>query len=392
MSNARPICGNADRTSSHRAFAGAGRRPVPPCGRSRARPGGARPPASASSPMRHRRRRAPRRRSPRSRPSSRSASRRVPMSRHIGVSDVAPRCVASARALREPRPTCCTVTAPRAAPMRGSRPAAARSASTRRMAAACTTAAARRVGIVYLALERVLMRAHRAVPVRERVSRRDAFHAKVGTPRSLVRVVHNGVTAAEFASVAAHADATDLVFVGELRVLKGVDVLIEAIGACLQRDGRRVSATIVGDGAGRRRLQGAGANGSVFAAMRFPGAMPARAGFARGRLPGGAVARGIPALYRARSRRGRRAADRDQRRRHPGNLRPAGRSPGAAGRRRGAGATPSRPRSPTGRRAGPRRSRCASGCGRNSPPTPWTERVLAAYWQAGVRAAVNGSN
>ena len=62
-----------------------------------------------------------------------------------------------------------------------------------------------------------------------------------------MRVVHNGVTPEEFAEVASQADATDIVFIGELRMLKGVDVLLDAL-ALLAREGRSLSATIVGDG------------------------------------------------------------------------------------------------------------------------------------------------
>src|SRR5205814_1970336 len=58
---------------------------------------------------------------------------------------------------------------------------------------------------------------------------RDVFNARVGAPTALARVVHNGVTTPEFEPVAPGVDATDLVFVGELRQLKGVDLLIEAI-------------------------------------------------------------------------------------------------------------------------------------------------------------------
>ena len=75
---------------------------------------------------------------------------------------------------------------------------------------------------------------------------RDVFTAKVGAPAGLVRVVHNGVTAQEFAELTPQADATDIVFVGELRMLKGVDVLLDAL-AQLARE-RPVTATIVGDG------------------------------------------------------------------------------------------------------------------------------------------------
>ena len=98
-----------------------------------------------------------------------------------------------------------------------------------------------------------------------------------------MRVVHNGVADAEFLPVKTAPDATDLVFVGELRKLKGVDVLIEAM-ARLARDGRKLTATIVGDGADRGAFEAAVAAHDLAAAVQFVGAKPARAAFALGRL------------------------------------------------------------------------------------------------------------
>jgi glycosyltransferase involved in cell wall biosynthesis len=63
----------------------------------------------------------------------------------------------------------------------------------------------------------------------------------------MVRVVHNGVSDAEFEPIAPNADATDIVCLGELRPVKAFDVLIEAL-ALLKASGRRVSATIAGEG------------------------------------------------------------------------------------------------------------------------------------------------
>jgi glycosyltransferase involved in cell wall biosynthesis len=96
-----------------------------------------------------------------------------------------------------------------------------------------------------------------------------------------VRIVHNGVTAEEFIDVVPQAIATDLVFVGELRVLKGVDVLLDAL-AQLAREGRALSATIVGDGPDAAAFR-AQAERLGLTAVRFAGAMPARAAFALGR-------------------------------------------------------------------------------------------------------------
>ena len=139
-------------------------------------------------------------------------------------------------------------------------------------------------GLVYLTAENVLRR-RTDLFLFESYYGRDTFAAKVGDPGAdaLVRVVHNGVADAEFLPVKTAPDATDLVFVGELRKLKGVDVLIEAM-ARLARDGRKLTATIVGDGADRGAFEAAVAAHDLAAAVQFVGAKPARAAFALGRL------------------------------------------------------------------------------------------------------------
>jgi glycosyltransferase involved in cell wall biosynthesis len=139
-------------------------------------------------------------------------------------------------------------------------------------------------GLIYLAAEIVLKRRTDLFLFESRYGR-DIFAAKIGAPgpQALVRVVHNGVADAEFLPILPAADATDLVFVGELRMLKGVDVLIEAIAA-LARDGRRVTATIVGDGAERATFEAAVAAHKLGDAIHFVGAKPARAAFALGRM------------------------------------------------------------------------------------------------------------
>jgi glycosyltransferase involved in cell wall biosynthesis len=137
-------------------------------------------------------------------------------------------------------------------------------------------------GLLYLALERVLM-ARTDLFLFESAYGRDIFRAKIGDPGARARVVHNGVTPAEFAPITPDARASDLVFVGELRVLKGVDVLIAAI-ALLERDGRSLSATIVGDGPDRPAFEAQVAARNLGARVRFVGVQPARTAFAGGRL------------------------------------------------------------------------------------------------------------
>jgi glycosyltransferase involved in cell wall biosynthesis len=137
-------------------------------------------------------------------------------------------------------------------------------------------------GLLYLALERILI-ARTDLFLFESAYGRGVFCAKLKDPGGLARVVHNGVTAAEFAPIMTDPRAADLVFVGELRVLKGVDVLIKAI-ASLERDGRSLSATIVGEGPDRAAFEAEVRARGLAERVRFVGAKPARSAFALGRL------------------------------------------------------------------------------------------------------------
>jgi glycosyltransferase involved in cell wall biosynthesis len=136
------------------------------------------------------------------------------------------------------------------------------------------------IGLLYLTLERVLM-PRTDLFLFESAYGRDTYKAKVGDPKALVRVVHNGIAPEEFAPITPEPDATDIVFVGELRALKGIDLLIDAI-TLLRQSGRRISATVVGDGPDRATLH-ARAEG-LGQSVRFRDPMPAREAFALGRL------------------------------------------------------------------------------------------------------------
>jgi glycosyltransferase involved in cell wall biosynthesis len=137
-------------------------------------------------------------------------------------------------------------------------------------------------GLLYLTLERVLI-TRTDLFLFESAYGREVFRAKIGDPGAMAHVVHNGVTPAELAPVTPDEQATDLVFVGELRVLKGVDVLIQAI-ALLARDGRSLRATLVGEGPDRTAFEAQVRAQGLGERVRFVGARPARQAFALGRL------------------------------------------------------------------------------------------------------------
>ena len=109
------------------------------------------------------------------------------------------------------------------------------------------------------------------------------FRTEIGRPPGIVRVVHNGVGDAEFAPIVPRPDATDIICLGELRPVKAFDVLIEAL-AILKSSGRRVSATIAGEGPDEAELKALAEQFGVADLVRFVGYRPAREAFAMGRM------------------------------------------------------------------------------------------------------------
>ena len=111
----------------------------------------------------------------------------------------------------------------------------------------------------------------------------ELFRTVIGRPRAMVRVVRNGIAESEFEPVTPRADATDIVCVGELRPVKAIDVLIEAL-AVLQQSGRRVTATVAGEGPDEVKLRAQASRLGVADHVRFIGHCPARKAFTMGRM------------------------------------------------------------------------------------------------------------
>jgi glycosyltransferase involved in cell wall biosynthesis len=137
-------------------------------------------------------------------------------------------------------------------------------------------------GILHLTTERLLMMRTDLFLFESNYSL-EIFRRKIGEPGDRARVVHNGLSRAEFEPVKVAADATDLVYIGEFRHLKGIDVLIEAV-AQLHHTGRRVTATLVGYGAEKTEFVAKAARLGLAQAMRFIPALPARQAQALGRV------------------------------------------------------------------------------------------------------------
>jgi glycosyltransferase involved in cell wall biosynthesis len=135
-------------------------------------------------------------------------------------------------------------------------------------------------GALYGRLERTLMN-NTDLFLFESTFARDTYQRMIGTPKGLVRCVFNGVTADEFDPVVKASDATDIVYVGEFRHIKGADLLIDAV-ARLRADGKPVTLTLAGDGEETENLKAQIQRLGLSEAVRFIGHVKARYGFSKG--------------------------------------------------------------------------------------------------------------
>jgi glycosyltransferase involved in cell wall biosynthesis len=137
-------------------------------------------------------------------------------------------------------------------------------------------------GAFYSRLERALMN-NTDLFLFESAFARDRYQKTIGIPKGMVRCVFNGVTANEFDPVPRAADATDLVYVGEFRHIKGADLLIDAL-ARLNADGKQLTLTLAGDGEETAALKAQVEKLGLTDSIRFIGHVKARYGFSKGRL------------------------------------------------------------------------------------------------------------
>lgn len=133
-------------------------------------------------------------------------------------------------------------------------------------------------GVLFLGLERRLASVTDGLIFESAYSQR-VYAQKVGTPRCLTRVIPNGLLPADFSDHTPNSNASDVLFVGELRHLKGVDVLLNALAAVKGSP----TATIVGSGPDEAAFKAQATALALGGRVRFPGAMPAPKAFPLGR-------------------------------------------------------------------------------------------------------------
>ena len=98
---------------------------------------------------------------------------------------------------------------------------------------------------------------------------RNLFDKKIGIKGAPYTVVHNGLWKEEYVSTVPLPDATDFVFVGEMRDYKGVDILLEALAKLPGK-----SLTLVGDGPSMDDYKALADRLGISSLVRFMGRKP----------------------------------------------------------------------------------------------------------------------
>jgi glycosyltransferase involved in cell wall biosynthesis len=136
------------------------------------------------------------------------------------------------------------------------------------------------MGPFYLVIEKALARCTDGL-IFESDYMRCLYEQRVGKNVAPTQVITNALQPADFAPHEPAPDAADFLFVGELRRLKGVDVLLRALAELARI--RPVHAVIVGSGPDREAFLKLADELGLDGIVTFAGAMPAALAFRRGR-------------------------------------------------------------------------------------------------------------
>lgn len=135
-------------------------------------------------------------------------------------------------------------------------------------------------GKLFLGLERTLAKMTNGL-IFESAYSSHIYHEVVGRGHCPMKIIPNGLKADEFIPVPLHPDAADFLFIGELRHLKGVDLLLKAFARLLKQT-PSLRLAIVGDGPDMKTFQTQAQDLSIAHQVHFYGRLPAREAFSLG--------------------------------------------------------------------------------------------------------------
>lgn len=140
-----------------------------------------------------------------------------------------------------------------------------------------------RSGRIYFRVERMLEKLTDHILFVADFERR-AYAEKIGDPKCPWSVNYNGLRDAEFEPVEPAADAAGFLFLGEMRMLKGPDLFLQALAALRAGGHPNATAIMVGDGPDAAAIRTMAQNLGLGEAVAFHPPMKARDAFARARV------------------------------------------------------------------------------------------------------------
>ncbi|HRK24478.1 MAG TPA: glycosyltransferase [Beijerinckiaceae bacterium] len=109
------------------------------------------------------------------------------------------------------------------------------------------------------------------------------FYTECGKTDRLVHVTLNGLYPHEFEPRQTIANPTDILFIGELRAAKGIDMLLQALSR-LRQQGKPITTTIIGGGPDEGLLRAMVLDLGIHDQVIFTGPMVGSEGLKRGRI------------------------------------------------------------------------------------------------------------
>lgn len=137
-------------------------------------------------------------------------------------------------------------------------------------------------GAAFMAIEKFLLKRTDGL-IFESEFAKTTYSAKIAKPSCPAHVIYNGLRAEEFDALPELKDASDFLYIGELRKLKGVDVLLSALSAVHKNTQEKPTLTIVGSGPDSADFKQQAQDLHLENHVKFMGAMPARNAFSLGR-------------------------------------------------------------------------------------------------------------
>jgi glycosyltransferase involved in cell wall biosynthesis len=135
----------------------------------------------------------------------------------------------------------------------------------------------------YISVERTLERVTDLIPFESEYAK-NRFLSNIGLSRAMAIVVPNGIGPEELIPVSPSPDAADFLYVGELRLCKGVDLLIKALAMVSGRLKLRPNLVLVGSGPDENLFRSLGDKLGVASQLLFQPPMPVREAFRLGRI------------------------------------------------------------------------------------------------------------